>query len=377
MRRWIRLPLSEGTTSRQAHVDLPEGTYERELGREGFFGPSTQMLHTHPPTSWTSWEGPLRPRAFDMNALGMPSVSPWDAPLVLYNDHLRIRYWRSDGKMDHLVRNGDGDDMIFIHEGAGDLFCDYGHLAFRDGDYIVMPRGTCWRIEPSAPVSALMVEATNDAYQLPEKGILGNQAIFDPNVLDVPRIDEAFKAQQSEDEWSVRIKKRHLLSTVTFPFNPLDAVGWHGEVAPVRLNWRDLRPIVSARYHIPPSAHVNFVAARFVIGTFAPRPIESDPGALKVPYFHNNDDYDEMIFIHRGQMFSRDNFGPGMIGFNPSGFAHGPQPKAFAIGAKRARAETDEVVLYVDSRDAMQMAELPEGVEVPNYIDSWRGYPQA
>jgi homogentisate 1,2-dioxygenase len=377
MRRWIRLPLSEGTTTRQAHVDLPAGTYERELGREGFFGPSTQMLHKHPPTSWTSWEGPLRPRAFDMNALGMPSVSPWEAPPVLYNDHLRIRYWRSDGKMDHLVRNGDGDDMIFIHEGAGDLFCDYGHLAFRDGDYLVMPRGTCWRIEPSSPVSALMVEATNDAYQLPEKGILGNQAIFDPGVLDVPKIDAAFKAQQTEDEWSVVVKKRNLLSTVTFPFNPLDAVGWHGEVAPVRLNWRDLRPIVSARYHIPPSAHVNFVAARFVIGTFAPRPIESDPGALKVPYFHNNDDYDEMIFIHRGQMFSRDNFGPGMVGFNPSGFAHGPQPKAFAIGAKRARPETDEVVLYVDSRDAMQIAELPEGVEVPNYVDSWRDYPQA
>ncbi len=377
MRRWIRLPLSEGTSNRQAHVDLPAGTYERELGREGFLGPSTQMLHKHPPTSWTSWEGPLRPRAFDMNALGMPSVSPWEAPSVLYNDHLRIRYWRSDGKMDHLVRNGDGDDMIFIHEGAGDLFCDYGHLAFRDGDYLVMPRGTCWRIEPSSPVSALMVEATNDAYQLPEKGILGNQAIFDPGVLDVPRIDAAFKAQQTEDEWSIVVKKRNLLSTVTFPFNPLDAVGWHGEIAPVRLNWRDLRPIVSARYHIPPSAHVNFVAARFVVGTFAPRPIESDPGALKVPYFHNNDDYDEMIFIHRGQMFSRDNFGPGMVGFNPSGFAHGPQPKAFAIGAKRGRAETDEVVLYVDSRDAMQIAELPEGVEVPNYIDSWREYPQA
>ncbi|MBF6570445.1 MAG: homogentisate 1,2-dioxygenase [Candidatus Binataceae bacterium] len=377
MRRWIRLPLSEGTATRQAHCDLPPETYEREFGREGFFGPSTQMLHKHPPTSWKSWEGPLRPRAFDMNALGMPSVSPWAAPEVLYNDHLRIRYWRGDGKMDHLVRNGDGDDLLFIHEGAGDLFCDYGHLPFRDGDYIVMPRGTCWRIEPSSPVSVLMVEASNDAYQLPEKGIVGNQAIFDPGVLDYPHIDDAFKAQQTEDEWSVVIKKRNALSTVTFPFNPLDAVGWHGEVAPVRLNWRDLRPITSARYHIPPSAHVNFVAARFVIGTFAPRPIETDPGALKVPYFHNNDDYDEMIFIHRGQMFSRDNFGPGMIGFNPSGFAHGPQPKAFEIGKKRAREATDEVVLYVDARDAMEVAELPEGVEVPNYADSWQGYPQA
>ena len=52
---WIQLPITEGTSSRQAHCDLPEGTYERELGREGFFGPATHMLHSHPPTSWIDW----------------------------------------------------------------------------------------------------------------------------------------------------------------------------------------------------------------------------------------------------------------------------------------------------------------------------------
>ena len=62
-RRWISFPRVEGRASRQAHADLPEGTYERELGREGFFGPATQMYHTHPPTAWSNFEGPLRPRA--------------------------------------------------------------------------------------------------------------------------------------------------------------------------------------------------------------------------------------------------------------------------------------------------------------------------
>ena len=64
-RRWISLPRSEGETSRQAHADLPKGSYERELGKEGFFGPATHMYHRHPPTGWTSFDGPLRPRAFD------------------------------------------------------------------------------------------------------------------------------------------------------------------------------------------------------------------------------------------------------------------------------------------------------------------------
>jgi homogentisate 1,2-dioxygenase len=374
MRRWISFPLVEGKTSRQAHCDLPEGTYEREFGREGFFGPSAQMYHSHPPTAWTSWEGPLRPRMFNLNRLERAAASPWDAYPVLGNAHLRMRFWRCASKMDHLVRNGDGDELLFIHEGAGDLFCDYGHLGFRDGDYIVVPRGTAWRIEIGQPVTALLVEATNDCYQLPEKGIVGNHAIFDAAILETPKIDDAFRAQRSEDPWRIVVKRYNRLSTVSYPFNPLDAVGWHGDLAPVRLNWRDIRPITSHRYHIPPSAHTNFVAERFVIGTFCPRPIESDPGALKVPFFHNDDDIDEVIFLHRGQFFSRDNFGPGMLTLHPSGFAHGPHPKAFAVGEKRAREATDEVGVFIDTRDAVEMAELPEGVEDPTYVDSWKGY---
>ncbi len=64
--------------------------------------------------------------------------------------------------MEFLARNADGDELLFIHEGEGDLFCDYGHLAFRDGDYIMLPRSTMWRIEPSSPVTALLIEATNE-----------------------------------------------------------------------------------------------------------------------------------------------------------------------------------------------------------------------
>ena len=62
MPKYISFPKVEGTASRQAHADLPKGTYERELGKEGFYGPASHMYHRHPPTGWTSWQGPLRPR---------------------------------------------------------------------------------------------------------------------------------------------------------------------------------------------------------------------------------------------------------------------------------------------------------------------------
>jgi homogentisate 1,2-dioxygenase len=375
-KQYIAFPRSAGLSSRQAHADLPQGTFERELGKEGFFGPATHMHHAHPPTGWTHWEGPLRPRAFDLAEINEEQASPWDAADILHNAHCRLRFWRAPRAMDHLARNADGDELIFIHTGSGHLFCDYGHLPFRAGDYLLMPRSTMWRIECDEPVTALLIEATGSSYQLPDRGILGKHAQFDPAVLETPAIDDAFRAQQHERETLVRIKRRDALSTVTYPFNPLDAVGWHGDLAPVRLNVEDIRPVMSHRYHLPPSAHTTFVAERFVVCTFAPRPFETDPGALKVPFFHNNDDYDEVLFYHAGDFFSRDNIHAGMMTLHPCGFTHGPHPKALGNAFTPKKPATDEYAVMLDSRDALEMGDGARRVEWEDYAYSWRMKPE-
>ena len=53
---------SSGTFSKQAHVDIPEGLYEEEHGRDGFFGRVSHLYHEHPPVGWTNIEGDLKPR---------------------------------------------------------------------------------------------------------------------------------------------------------------------------------------------------------------------------------------------------------------------------------------------------------------------------
>lgn len=370
------IPHSEGETSRQAHADLPKGTFERELGREGFSGAATQMYHAHPPTGWTNWEGPLRPRAFDLSRAQEPAGSPFDAMAVLKNDHAAYRMWLAEGPMDHLVRNSDGDDLLFVHRGVGDLFCDYGHLRFEAGDYIVLPRGTMWRVDCEGDAAFLMIEATGSSFGLPDRGLVGPHAIFDPAMLDAPKIDSAFRLQQGEQEWRVRVKRRDAISTITYPFNPLDAVGWHGDLAPMRLNVRDIRPLSSHRYHLPPSAHTTFVADRFVVCTFVPRPFETDPGALKVPFFHSNDDYDEVLFYHAGDFFSRDNIAPGMMTFHPAGFTHGPHPGALANMFEQSREGTDEIAVMLDARDPLEVCSGAEGVELQEYAMSWAARPK-
>ena len=372
MRKWIPVAKVEGVSSRQAHADLPEGTYERELGKEGFFGPAAHMYHPNAPTGWTDFSGPLKPRAFDTKLFAEHAGCPWHARELAFNAHVRFRAWRLDAAMDHLVRNSDGDELLFIHNGSGELFCDYGHLSIREGDYVVLPRGTMWRIEPASTMDIMLIEATNGSYQLPDRGLVGPHAIFDPAMLDVPAIDELFKAQQGATPWRVLVKRRGQISTISYPFNPLDAVGWHGDLMPVRINVRDLRPLMSHRYHLPPSAHTTFVANRFVVCTFVPRPFETDPGAIKVPFFHNNDDYDELIFYHRGSFFSRDNIHPGMITVHPCGFTHGPHPKALGKMLKQTAQGTDEYAMMLDTRDALDFSAEAERVEWTGYVDSWK-----
>ena len=373
-RNWIPVRGAQGTHSRQAHADLPEGTYEREISKEGFFGPAAFLHHRRPPTGWVKFEGPLRPRAFDLARLAGAQASPWDAPVVLRNSATEVRFWKLDVAMPALARNADGDQLLFVHAGAGDLFCDYGRIAYAAGDYLYLPRGTMWRLHPAAATAILMIEATNTHYTLPDRGLLGGHAFFDPAILDTPQMDEAFRDHQAlEGEFPVRIKKRGQISVATYPYNPLDAVGWHGELAPVRLNIKDLRPLVSHRYHLPPSVHTTFLSDRFVVCTFAPRPFETDPGALKVPFFHNNDDFDEVLFYHAGDFFSRDNIDAGMMTFHPSGFTHGPHPKALKNMLVQTKPATDEYAVMIDTRDPLEVGEAAGTVENTAYVDSWKG----
>ncbi len=373
MKRPIPHVRVEGTASRQAHAELPAGTYEREISKEGFFGPAAFFHHKHPPTGWVSFEGPLRPHAFDLNKLAQPQGSPWDAAAILHNAHVRVRFWQASSAMDHLVRNADGDDLLFVHGGHAEFYCDYGHLSLVSGDYVVIPRGTMWRIGVKHPFSALLIEAVNGSYSLPDKGLLGSHAIFDPAMLDVPQMNAAFLAQQTDNRhWQVHVKRKNAISVVTYPFNPLDATGWHGDLSVVRINVKDIRPVMSHRYHLPPSAHTTFVGERFVVCTFVPRPFETDPGALKVPFFHNNDDYDEVIFYHAGNFFSRDNIGPGMMTLHPCGFTHGPHPKALQNMLVQSKPATDEYAVMIDARDSLEITEAAKGVEWAGYVDSWK-----
>ena len=146
-------------------------------------------------------------------------------------------------------------------------------------------------------------------------------------------------------------------------------VGWQGDLAPYRLNVADFRPVVSPRYHLPPSVHTTFRCRGFDIATFAPRPFETDPGALRVPFYHSNIDNDELLFYHDGDFFSRKGIDRGMATLHPAGVHHGPQPGAAEGAAKKEM--TDEVAVMVECVEPLVVSPEAEKASIEAYATSW------
>jgi homogentisate 1,2-dioxygenase len=274
--------------------------------------------------------------------------------------------------MPWFFRNADADELLFVHDGAGRLETDFGPLAYEAGDYVLVPRGTVYRLAPTS-ASRVLVVASKGAFGLPDRGILGQHALFDPAVIRVPNPGETTSLKAStEGEFELRVLQGGEVTRVFYPYSPIETLGWKGTLAPMQINVRDIRPVTSERYHLPPPAHATFVANGVVICTFLPRPLENgDKDAMKVPFFHANVDYDEVLFYHSGEFFSRTGIAPGMMTLHPQGIHHGPQPGANERAAKATR--TEEVAVMIDTRAPLRPVTEAGRIELQDYWRSWKG----
>lgn len=362
----------QGTYTRQAHKGIPEGMYEEEQGLKGFFGPVSHLLKRQPSTTWVDIEGPLRPHMFDLVQL------PAQEGLIrlLHNRDLVIGFehvsTQRPGEL-KARRNADGDVLLFCHTGAGELLSEYGLLPYKKGHYLVIPKCLTHVIAASEPSTFLVIENRTSHFEQPDRGLVGRHAIYDPNALGRPDLEALHKALS---HWGpvqeVRVQRGNEFTRFRYENCILSQVmGWKGDLYPFSLHVDHMMPLMSHRAHLPPSAHTTFVAREFVVCTFLPRPLESDADALKVPFYHQNIDYDEVLFYHAGDFFSRDNLHAGMMSLHPAGFPHGPHPKA--VRNVSAKKETNEYAVMVDSRWPLEIDRAAAHVELKEYWRSWQG----
>ena len=65
----------------------------------------------------------------------------------MWNADVEISLCRPSESMDpYFFRNGEGDEVIFVHEGSGTRSRrSLAVLPYRAGDYVFVPRGTTYR----------------------------------------------------------------------------------------------------------------------------------------------------------------------------------------------------------------------------------------
>lgn len=366
---------SQGKAHTQGHKAIPDGLYEEEHGRKGFFGPVSHLLKDKMPTRWTNIEGPLRPHLYDLVPM-KTTEHQWHR--MFFNSDVTL-YYQTGMKTDlskeknilSTLRNAEGDTLYFCHVGSGVVLTEYGLLKFKTGTYINIPKSLHHAIVYFEETKFLIIESHSGLYREPDRGMVGRNAFYDLAALGKPELEELHQFKKTNRIESLEISIRRLGTVTKFTYDQCvyDTVAWKGDYFPFTIHIDDMMPMMSHRVHLPPSAHTTFAANGFVVCTFLPRLIETDPDALKVPFFHQNIDYDEILFYHAGNFFSRDNLHSNMISYHPAGFPHGPHPKAFA--AQGTKTFTDEVAVMVDTVKPLQVDPFIQNVEIENYWKSW------
>ena len=380
---------SQGKTHSQAHKGIQEGCYEEEQGRDGFYGPVSHLTRKAPSARWKDIQGQLKPGMYNLNLFckttGKEFVNKQSAgataPLntkwhrLLYNSSLGI-YYVMAGKTQKLdqvkgFRNADGDLIYFCHKGRGEVFTEYGLLHFYEGCYVVMPKCLVHSFVLQGDCQFFVVESRSGYFREPERGMLGKHAVYDVQALQKPNL-QLQQERQKKLQLNVReieIRKSGELTRFFYESDIYDIVGWKGNLFPFVLDIKSIMPVMSHRAHLPPSVHTTFLAPHFVVCSFVPRPLETDADSLKVPFYHQNIDYDEVLFYHEGDFFSRDNLESGMMSLHPCGFPHGPHPKAFK--SAKEKTKTNEYAVMVDSLYPLKRDLALSDVELADYWKSW------
>lgn len=379
-----------GQVPHKRHIQFrqPDGSlYQEELVSSlGFSGIYSNLYHVYAPTkikriekpvAWTTTplkDFPLQPihlktclakeTGADFLQARLPMLMNNDVTINICNPSVRT--------MDYFYKNGEADELIFVHDGAGYLYSQFGKLRFEASDYIVIPRTTIYKMEfdeNPQPVRLLVVESASPIETVSRyRNELGQLLEHSPYCERDIRPPAELVTQTAKGEYLVKIKKQGFLHQYVYEHSPLDVVGWDGFLYPYCISIHDFEPI-TGRIHQPPPVHQMFQAAQFVICSFVPRLFDYHPLAIPAPYNHSNIDSDEVLYYVEGNFMSRKGVERASFTLHPGGLPHGPHPGT--IEASIGKKETYEIAVMIDTFKPLWVTQEALAFVDENYPMSW------
>jgi homogentisate 1,2-dioxygenase len=358
------------------------GLYAEELfSTKGFESVYSLLYHVRPPTATVDvreWKRPplelvSNEPVKNRHLLTRRSTVRGDAVEarvpVLGNDDLTLSVADVDRPMEYFYRNVGGDELLFVHDGHGILETPFGELTYRAHDYLMIPSGTTYRLQPAVP-TRLVVNESSGAIGIPKKfrnpyGQLEEHAPYCERDFRGPVLREPIDAQGA---YEVRVTSSGRNAIYIVQNHPFDVVGWDGYCYPSAFNADEYAPI-TGKLHQPPPAHATFEAPGAAFCVFVPRLFDYHPQAIPIPYNHSSVDCDEVLYYVSGNFMSRRGVGEGSITLHAAGAPHGPQPGA--VEASLGKTSTDELAIMVDTFRPLLLAKDALAFEDPEYFRSW------
>lgn len=376
-----------GSIPRKRHTIFrrPDGElYKEELfSTEGFSNIYSLLYHHYPPTAILNVGKPIdvKPEIVeDMEMLHRSfqnfNVEPKDDFLesrvvMLTNNDLQVAMACPRKSMtDYFYKNGDSDEVLFIHKGSGNFRSIYGQMRFEYGDYIVVPRGTVYQMQFDTEDNKILITESHSPVHYPKRYTGGFDQLLEHSPFcerDI-RQPENLETIIEEGEFLVKIKKEDKIYPYTYKYHPFCLIGWDGCVYPYILSIHDYEPI-TGRIHMPPPIHQTFEGHNFVICSFVPRLYDYHPDAIPAPYFHSNIDSDEVMYYVDGQFMSKMHVDKGQMSLHPGGIPHGPTPGAAekSIGKKG----TEELAVMIDTFKPLRVTRAALAYEIKDYHLHW------
>lgn len=375
-----KIPPKRHTQFRQVDGSL---YHEEVMGIHGFAGIQSILYHIHAPTAVRRIETgspicieyvegqPLKHRLLNSAPLPVGGDAVNGRVPLLGNNDVVLYVARPDKPMDYWYKFAHGDDVIFIHEGAGVLETQFGNLPYHPGDYLVIPTGVIWRLLPDQNTEQRMLIVESYGHVTPPKRYLNNYGQFlehAPYCERDIRSPEQLATHDEKGEFEIRVKARQMITRFIYDHHPLDVVGWDGHLWPFAFNIADFEPI-TGRIHQPPPVHQTFDGPGYVLCSFVPRLFDYHPLAIPAPYNHSNVDSDEVLYYVEGNFMSRKGVARASLTIHPNGIPHGPHPGTYegSIGKEK----TEELAVMVDTFRPLKLTRQALELEDEAYAYSW------
>ena len=375
-----KMPHKRHTTFRKEDGNIH---YEELFGTIGFDGMSSLLYHLHRPTQVKNIAEAysVAPEiAVDRN-LKSYMLKGFQAPKVA--DHLESRIsimLNNDLNIllsaptnlaeDYFYKNTDGDEVIFVHKGTGTLRTFVGNIKFKEGDYLVIPRGMIYTMKFNSSENRLFIVESYTPVYTPKRyrNHFGQMLENSPYCERDLRVPEELETHDEQGDFVIKIKKEQMIHEYTYASHPFDVAGWDGYNFPYKFSIHNFEPI-TGRVHQPPPVHQTFETDAFVICSFVPRMYDYHPESIPAPYNHSNIDSDEVLYYVAGDFMSRNHVDEGYISLHPAGIPHGPHPGA----AERSigQTETDELAVMVDTFAPLTLTKAAIELSDGFYHQSW------